>query len=71
MHQPRPYGLALQGAELTDDERAFIDVTVQRFTNFKQASQVESLKQVYNFPNGGYFIIQDMGGVLKVLIYKG
>ncbi len=70
MHQPRPYGLALQGAELTDDERAFIDVTVQRFTNFKQASQVESLKQVYNFPNGGYFIIQDMGGVLKVLAYK-
>lgn len=71
MHQPLPYGLALQGAELTDDERAFIDVTVQRFTNFKQTSQVESLKKVYNFPNGGHFIIQDMGGVLKVLIYKG
>ncbi|MEG0130553.1 MAG: hypothetical protein RR677_03600 [Acinetobacter sp.] len=71
MHQPRPYGLALQGAELTDDERAFIDVTVQRFTNFKQTSQVESLKKVYNFPKGGHFIIQDLGGVLKVLIYKG
>ncbi|ENU18642.1 hypothetical protein F994_02769 [Acinetobacter bohemicus ANC 3994] len=70
MHTPRPYGLAVEGGELTEYDKAFIHSTVVRFSNFKEASRLESLRDTYDLPNGGYCVIQDMGNVLKVIAHK-
>lgn len=70
MHNPRPYGLAVEGGELTEYDKAFIHSTVVRFSNFKEASRLESLRDTYDLPNGGYCVIQDMGNVLKVIAHK-
>lgn len=70
MHSPRPYGLAVEGGELTEYDKAFIHSRVIRFSNFKETSNLESLRNTYDLPNGGYCVIQDMGGVLKVIAFK-
>lgn len=70
MHQSRPYGLSVQGGELTEKDQSLISATVLRFTNFKQAGELDSLRKQYDLPDGGYFIIQDMGGIFKVIAYK-
>lgn len=70
MHQPRPYGLAVEGGVLTERDQAFISATVLRFTNFKQAGQLDSLRKYYNLPDGGYCVVQDMANIFKVLAYK-
>lgn len=70
MHSPRPYGLSVEGGELTEQDQAFIQSTVLQFTNFKDTSQLESLRNTYDLPDGGYCVVQDMGGVFKCLAYK-
>ncbi|WP_180172940.1 hypothetical protein [Acinetobacter sp. YH12036] len=70
MHDPRPYGLAVLGGELTEKDQSMISATVLRFTNAKQLGQLDSLKNQHDLPDGGYFIIQDMGGIFKVVAYK-
>lgn len=70
MQTPRPYGLSVQGGELTDKDNTFIQATVLRFTNYKQTNQLESLRTFYDLPDGGYFVVQDMGGIFKVIAYK-
>lgn len=70
MHDPRPYGLAVLGGELTEKDQSMISATVLRFTNAKQLGQLDSLKNQYDLPDGGYFIVQDMGGIFKVVAYK-
>lgn len=70
MHQPRPYGLAVQGGELTEKDQALISAIVLRFTNYKQTGQLDSLRNQYDLPDGGYFVVQDMGNIFKVLAYK-
>jgi len=70
MHQGRPYGLHVIGGKLTDKDVARINSAAVRFTNLKELSQVESLKLVYDLPDGGSFIIQDMGGNFRVIAHK-
>lgn len=70
MHQGRPYGLHSVGLRLTEKDQAFIDATAKRFTNLKDVSQIDSLKLAYELPDGGSFIIQDMGGNFRVITYK-
>ena len=52
MHEPRPYGLAVEGGELTEDDRLFIDHVVRKVTDFKQVSQLESIKYTRALPDG-------------------
>lgn len=70
MHSPRPYGLSIEGGELTEQDQAFIQSTVLQFTNFKEAGQLQNIRNTYDLPDGGYCIVQDMGGVFKCFAYK-
>lgn len=70
MHASRPYGLHVIGGILTDNDTARISNAAASFTNLKQVSQIESLKLVYDLPDGGSFIVQDMGGNFRVIAHK-
>ena len=70
MHQPRPYGLHAIGLPLTERDEAFVASVAKRITNLKDISEVDSLKMVYDLPDGGYVIVQDMGGNFRVISHK-
>lgn len=70
MHQPRPYGLHVVGLPLTENDDAFIIATTQRITNLREVSGVENIRMVYDLPDGGYVIVQDMGGNFRVIAHK-
>lgn len=70
MHQPRPYGLHAIGLPLTERDEAFIASVAKRITNLKELSKVDSIKMVYDLPDGGYVIVQDMGGNFRVISHK-
>lgn len=70
MHQPRPYGLHAIGLPLTDKDEAFISSVAARITNLKKLSGVDGMKMVYDLPDGGYVIVQDMGGNFRVITHK-
>lgn len=70
MHEGRPYGLHVIGDALTDKDTAFISAAAMRFTNLKKVSNVETLKLVYELPDGGSFIIQDAGNNFRVIANK-
>lgn len=70
MHQGRPYGLHVIGGDLTDKDAARISSAAVRFTNLKELLQLDSLKLVYDLPDGGSFIVQDMGGNFRVIAHK-
>lgn len=70
MHQPRPYGLHAIGLAPTDKDNAFIGNVAVRITNLKELSGVNSLKMVYDLPDGGYVIVQDVGGNFRVITHK-
>lgn len=70
MHQPRPYGLHVIGSPLTDKDKSFISSVAARITNLKELSGVDSMKMVRDLPDGGYVIVQDMGGNFRVIAHK-
>lgn len=70
MTGPKPYGLHVISGELTDKDLARIASVTHRFLTFKDAAELQNLKQVYDLPDGGYFIIKDMGGVFRVIADK-
>lgn len=70
MHQPRPYGLHAIGLPLTERDEAFVASVTKRITNLKEISGVDSMKMVYDLPDGGYVIIQDTGGNFRVISHK-
>ena len=70
MHQPRPYGLHVIGLPLTDKDKAFISNVSVRITNLRELSGIDSMKMVYDLPDGGYVIVQDMGGNFRVIAHK-
>ncbi len=70
MHQPRPYGLAVQGGELSEEDSSAVDALARRLTNIKQLGNMDSLRMVRALPDGGYAVAQDMGGVFKVITFK-
>jgi hypothetical protein len=70
MHQGRPYGLHVIGGKLTDRDEAFVSVTAKRFSNLKDLASIDSSRMVYDLPDGGYVVIQDMGGNFRVIAHK-
>lgn len=70
MFSPRPYGLFVYGGELSGEDRAAIDNFATKLTNFKTASGLDSAKYTRSLPDGGFVIIQDMGGVFRALAFK-
>lgn len=70
MHQPRPYGLHTIGLPLTSNDESFIAAVTQRITNLKEVSGVGDIRMVYDLPDGGYVIVQDMGGSFRAISHK-
>ncbi|RLL50331.1 hypothetical protein D9K79_00850 [Acinetobacter cumulans] len=70
MHSPKPYSLAVNGRQPTEKDNDFILSVVRRFSNFKSVQELDSLRQRYNLPDGGFFTVQDMGGIFKVIVDK-
>lgn len=70
MHESKPYGLHVIGGELTADDQAFLSTSAKRFINLKDISNLDSLRLVYDLPDGGYIVIQDMGGNFRIIAHK-
>lgn len=70
MTGPIPYGLHVLSGELTEKDMDRILSAIHRFLTYKEAAQLENLKQVYNLPDGGYFIVQHVGGLFRVIADK-
>lgn len=70
MHSPRPYGFSVEGGTPTQNDYNLILRLVRSLTNTKQVSNLESLKIVRDLPDGGTVIVQDMGGIFKVIVKK-
>lgn len=70
MHQGRPYGLHVIGGKLTGRDEAFVSVTAKRFSNLKDLSSIDSARMVYDLPDGGYIVVQDMGGNFRIVAHK-
>ena len=70
MHSPRPYGLLVLDGKLSDRDQLFIDQELKKLTNQKIVSNLDSIRQVKNLPDGGYVILQDMAGILKAIAHK-
>lgn len=70
MTGPIPYGLHVISGELTDQDTDRILAVIHRFLTYKEAAQLENLKQVYDLPDGGYFIVQHVGGLFRVIADK-
>ena len=70
MHQGRPYGLHVVGGELTSRDEAFVSVTAKCFGNLKDILSIDSSRMVYDLPDGGYIVVQDMGGNFRVIAHK-
>ncbi|MFN3904918.1 MAG: hypothetical protein ACK4KY_02100 [Acinetobacter junii] len=70
MHSPRPYGLQVANGQLSENDKTFIDHQLKKLSNQKDISNLDSIRQVKDLPDGGYVILQDMGGILKAIAYK-
>lgn len=70
MHSPRPYGLLVLNGQLSNSDKNFIDHEIKKLSNNKTVSNLESIRQVKNLPDGGYVILQDMAGLLKAIAHK-
>lgn len=70
MVSPKPYGLHVIGGVITENDKETIASVIHRFITYKEVLQLENLKKVYELPDGGFFIVQDVGGIFKVLADK-
>lgn len=70
MHSPQPYGLLINGDEPTERDTALVSSLLRQMTNNIETYRVESLRIVRDLPDGGYVIVQQMGGLLKAIIKK-
>lgn len=70
MHSARPYGRFAEQAELSADDAAAVELLARRLTNFKAASDLESLKMVRTLPSGRQAVAVDMGGIFKVIVLE-
>lgn len=68
MHAARPYGRFPAGSDLSEDDARAVEHLARNLTNFKQASALDSLKQVMTLPSGRQAIAVDMGGTFRVFI---
>lgn len=71
MYSPKPHGLVIEGGgSLTSSDDAYVSAVVRSFLNFKDTCGLDTMRKYYDLPDGGRFIVQHMGGIFKVIIYK-
>lgn len=71
MFSAKPYNISVVGErELTDQDMNYIRSMVPKFTDYRTTNQLDNHRQYYDLPDGGYFVVQDMGGIFKVVATK-
>lgn len=70
MLNPRPYGLLVIGDSPTDQDQGLIESLVRHVTNIKDTSGINAFRMVRDLPDGGYVIVKDEGGTLRVIVDK-
>ena len=70
MHEKSPFGLFVRSGELTDDDLDFIHHFASKVLNFKQLSNLESIKYTRELPNGGMALFIHAGGTFRVIVFK-
>lgn len=70
MLSARPYGLFIQGDSPTERDQSLIDHTVRHLSNIKETSKLDTFRLVRSLPDGGYVVVQDAGGNLRVIVRK-
>lgn len=71
MYSPQSHGLVIEGGgRLTSSDEAYVNAVVRSFLNFKDVCSLDSIRKYYDLPDGGRCIVQHMGGIFKVMIYK-
>ena len=70
MHQPRPYGRFAHEADLSGEDAAAVERLARELTNFKTASQLDSLKRVTALSDGRQAVAIDMGGTFRIIILE-
>lgn len=70
MRLPRPYGRFTEDAELSAEDAAAVELLARNLTNFKQASDLASLKRVMDLPSGRQAVATDMGGLFRILVLE-
>ena len=71
MFSAKPYNISVIGeGELTGNDMDYIRAMVPKFTDYRTSNNLDHHRQYYDLPDGGYFVVQDMGGIFKVLASK-
>lgn len=70
MVAPKPYGLHVKNGVPTERDAEYIASVVRRFLAFKDAAKIENLKEVYDLPDGGVAIFQEVANVFRVIVDK-
>lgn len=70
MHQPRPYGRFHGEVELTKDDEQAVEALARNLTNFKNVSNLDSLKRTRTLPSGREAVAVDMGGTFRIIILE-
>lgn len=70
MHQPRPYGRFAHEADLSSEDAARVERLARSLTNFKDVSQLDSLKRVMDLSDGRVAVAMDMGGTFRVVVME-
>lgn len=70
MTAPKPYGLHVKNGEPTQRDLHFIAAVVHRFSTYKTDAQLNTLKKVYDLPDGGIIIVQDAADIFRVIVDK-
>lgn len=70
MVAPKPYGLHIKNGVPTERDAEYIASVVRRFLAFKDAAKLDNLKEVYDLPDGGVAIFQEVANVFRVIVDK-
>ncbi|MEG1160051.1 MAG: hypothetical protein RSD70_06650, partial [Acidaminococcaceae bacterium] len=70
MVAPKPYGLHVKNGVPTERDAEYIASVVRRFLAFKDAAKLDNLKEVYDLPDGGVAIFQEVANVFRVIVDK-
>lgn len=70
MHQPRPFGRFVEGAELSSEDAAAVAHFAKTLTNFKSVSSLDSYRRRVVLPSGRVAVGVDAGGTFRVRVYE-
>ena len=68
-HSAKPYGRNSGYFELDAADAAMVEHLIRGFTNLRGVLAQQNYRRFYKLPSGAVAVIQDMGGIPKVIVY--